>query len=147
MRVVWKKLLPEARVPTRAHENDAGYDLYTAETFVTRLDWRSLDTPAPQHIRTGIAVAMPPGYWLEIVPRSSTFRRYGIVIGRAIIDEGFRGELFVTANEGVCYPITVYAGTRVAQVIFHKVVEVEWEEVDELPPSERGENGWGSTGE
>jgi dUTP pyrophosphatase len=128
---------PEA--PTRAHETDAGWDLMTIEPAVVRPGERVL-------VRTGIAIAMPPGWWGRIVGRSSTWHNWQLQVTEGVIDAGYRGELFIGLYNPGMGPCRVPEGHRLAQLIFLPVPAVHWQERPELPDSERGDNGFGSSG-
>lgn len=149
--VQFKKVDDRAIVPRNAYGNDAGWDLFALETSVC---YRH----TPTDIRTGIAIALPDGYFARIVHRSSAPRKKGIMVLEGIIDAGFRGELFAcafawTANyeamEGTPFdqaPIIVQPGESIAQLIIQEVRPVRFQEVSELPESLRGEKGFGSSG-
>lgn len=126
--------------PTRAYEGDAGFDLYAS---------RSLVIPAGgfADVHTDIAIALPPSLWCRVVSRSSTSRRHGLLVAEGIIDTGYRGEMFfgVWNMNKVEFPVN--AGDRLAQLILMQhVAPVAWKQVDELPKSERGARGFGSSG-
>lgn len=137
--VMWTRLGRGAVVPTRGISNDTGYDLTTVE-----------DTMIPANsfadIKTNVAIGPPPGYWCRIVGRSSSLRKHNILVNEGIIDEGYRGELFVGVWNLKGSPTTLRAGTRIAQLIFHPRVNVDFLEVDQLSESVRGASGFGSTG-
>lgn len=127
------------RQPTKSHEGDAGYDLYVSEdTYIEPHSFRD--------IQTSLKIAMPPGVWGRIVGRSSTVRRKGLMVVEGVIDQGYRGELFFGVFNLSAQTVPIAAGERLAQLILHLVVETEWEKVNELAPSDRGERGFGSTG-
>lgn len=151
MQIEYIKLDPRATVPRNAYEYDAGWDLFALE-----------DTDVNKYgivdVRTGIAVAIPEGYYGRIVARSSTWRKRGLGIVEGIIDSGFRGELFCGAfvmrpigltEVGRPVPMAVpwvTAGDSIAQLIIQRVPLIEWKEAKALPPSHRGESGFGSSG-
>lgn len=129
-----------ARVPTKGYgEEDAGFDLYAAESVAVL-------SGAHEDVATGIAIAPPPGYWARIVARSSTSRQYGLHVVEGIIDNGWRGELFVNVHNPGLHTRLIEAGQRVAQLIFHKIEHGVFEVVEDLPASLRGSRGFGSTG-
>jgi dUTP pyrophosphatase len=99
-------------------------------------------------VSTGIAVAIAPGYEGQVRPRSGLAHRHGISIVNApgTIDADYRGELKVILVNLGDEPFEVVHGQRVAQLVIAPVAVVPVEEVDELPPAERGERGFGSTG-
>jgi dUTP pyrophosphatase len=100
-------------------------------------------------VGTGISLAVPEGYAAFVVPRSGLAAKHGITIVNApgTVDAGYRGELRVTLlNTDRDEPYTIAPGDRIAQVIIMPVTSARFIPVDELPPSERGERGFGSSG-
>lgn len=132
---------PAAQIPVRPHDGDAGFDLFVCED-VTIQPGTFCD------VRTGIAIALPEGYFARIVGRSSTIRRRKLLATEGIIDSGFRGELFSAVWNMDTQPVTVRAGERISQLIIQKIVAPRWVELadGELPDSSRGELGFGSSG-
>lgn len=139
LEVIWTRLDPHAPPPTKAHEDDAGFDLTIIEDA---LIWPN-DSDL---VRTGLAIAMPPGWWARIVGRSSTWRNRHLMVMEGVIDAGFRGELYVGLFNPTMTPQQVRAGDRLAQLLFLPVPSVHWSERPALPDSERGANGFGSSG-
>lgn len=136
-----KKLQKEARLPSRASDFDAGYDLYSLEDGVVycHVHRRVL-------IKTGVSVAIPKGYYGRIAPRSGLALRDGIGVLGGVIDSGYRGEVGVILVNSGAQDFNFYKGDRVAQLIIEKCYDVEWEECENLDDSDRGEGGFGSTG-
>lgn len=135
VRVLFKRLHPAARLPSRAHETDGAYDVYLTEDA----------TVAPgeaTRLALGFAAAIPDGYFVRLTGRSSTqfFIRDGLV------DSGFRGEWRIAAQNVGREPLSLKAGDRIGQLVVHEVIDVDWEEVEELPVSDRGAKGFGSSG-
>ena len=133
-------LLPDSgnpRVPTKAHEGDAGWDLYSSRD-VTILPRRYYNVP------TGIAVAIPTGYFGHMVGRSG-HTRDGLLVRPAVIDAGYRGELFVIAFNDTDMDLEVHGGTRICQMVLLPVPDIEWQHVVALTPSMRGTRGFGSS--
>jgi dUTP pyrophosphatase len=134
-------LRPGARVPARTRPGDAGYDLYSAEGFSL---W-----PGERHtVPTGVAIALPPGVAGLVVPRSGLAARHGISVvnGPGLIDPNYRGEIrVVLVNHGDAR-FEAAAGDRIAQLVLIPFLTPDALVVDELPPTERGENGFGSSG-
>lgn len=128
-----------AILPRGGYYGDAGLDLHVVGEHVLQPGERK-DVPS------GIKVELPPGVWAEIEGRSSTLRKRGLKVHRGIIDQGYRGELFSFVENVIGEPIRITEGERVAQFIPHPVYEVQVTLVDRVAPSERGENGFGSTG-
>lgn len=133
------RLDPEAELPFRAHDTDAGFDLICTQSR-TLLPGDTID------VSTGIAIAMPPGWWGRIVGRSSTMRKRGLLVIEGVIDAGFRGELFTCVHNPNDHTVLVESGERLAQLIFLPVPAVHWQEVKVLSESSRGVNGFGSSG-
>jgi dUTP pyrophosphatase len=130
-------------LPVYATEGAAGMDLLAAVT-----EPMSIAPGQRTLIPTGLAIALPAGYELQIRPRSGLALRNGIVLPNSpgTIDEDYRGEIQVivlnTGNE----PFRVERGTRIAQAVLAPVVRVAWNEVADLDVTTRNEGGFGSTG-
>ena len=136
-----RRLRPDATLPGRAYEGDAGFDLVACESAV-------LDPGERAVIPIGIAVEIPDGYAGFVQPRSGLASRHGITIVNTpgLVDSGYRGELMVVLhNTDRTEPFVVEAGMRIAQLVVLPIPEVELVEVDELPASERGARGFGSS--
>ena len=137
-----KRLHPDAILPSRAYAGDAGLDLHAVESL-------TLAPGARASVGTGIAVAIPEGQGGLVLPRSGLAARSGIALVNApgLIDAGYRGEIRVlllnTDREQAC---EIAAGDRIAQLVLVRLELPGTVEVDELPPSERGEGGFGSSG-
>ncbi len=128
--------------PSYAHEDDAGADLAVAEDVVIPPGERRL-------VGTGIAVAIPEGWVGLIHPRSGLAARHGLTIVNApgTIDAGFRGEIKICLlNTDLREPVVLTRGDLVAQLLVQRVGRAWFTVVDELPASERGERGYGSSG-
>ena len=140
--VAVKKVRSGAVVPARAYQGDAGMDLAACERVELPPGARAL-------VPTGLAVAIPEGYAGYVQPRSGLAARHGISIVNTpgLVDSGYRGELLVNlVNHDGAETFVVEPGMRIAQLVVLPVPAVELVEVDELPGSERGEGGFGSTG-
>lgn len=141
------RLDPELPLPTRAHDGDAGVDLFSAEDV-------TLDPGRRALVRTGVAVAIPFGMVGLVHPRSGLAARVGlsIVNSPGTIDAGYRGEIKVSLiNLDPTEPIVVHRGDRIAQLLVQRVELVELVEVssfDEagLAETSRGDGGHGSSG-
>ena len=135
------RLRPEATIPERAYEGDAGLDLAACERV-------ELGPGERATVGTGLAVAIPEGHAGFVQPRSGLAARHGIAIVNSpgLIDEGYRGELrVVLLNTDAKERFVVEPGMRIAQLVVLAVPELELLEVDELPASERGVRGFGSS--
>ena len=136
-----RRLRDDAVVPERAYAGDAGLDLAACERVELAPGGRAT-------VGTGIAVAIPDGYAGFIQPRSGLAAKNGITIVNApgLVDSGYRGELkVILLNTGERDAFVVEPGMRIAQLVVLPVPEVELVEVDELPASERGVRGFGSS--
>ena len=136
-----QRLRPDAVVPERAYTGDAGLDLSSCERVELAPGERAL-------IGTGLAVAIPEGYAGFVQPRSGLAARHGLTIVNSpgLVDSGYRGELRVALlNTDGSEPFVVEPGMRIAQLVVLPVPELELVEVDELPSSERGVRGFGSS--
>ena len=132
---------PGARVPERAYAGDAGLDLAACEQLELGPGERAL-------VPTGLAVAIPEGYAGFVQPRSGLAARDGITVVNSpgLIDSGYRGEIqVVLLNTDQERTFTAEAGDRIAQLVVLPVPALSVREVDELPPSERGVRGFGSS--
>jgi dUTP diphosphatase len=137
-----QRLSPEAVLPGRAYHGDAGLDLAACERV-------ELAPGARAVVGTGLAVAIPEGYAGFVQPRSGLADRHGITIVNSpgLIDSGYRGELkVILLNTDTEHAFVVEPGMRIAQLVVLDVPEVELEEVEELPATERGVRGHGSSG-
>ncbi len=141
LRVLVRRLDATLPLPAYAQEGDAGLDLHAAETTVIQPGGRAL-------VPTGIALAIPPGYAGLVLPRSGLALRHGVTVLNApgLIDAGYRGEVKVLLTNPDRGPVTVARGERIAQLVLLRVERAELNEVAELPTSERGAGGFGSTG-
>ncbi len=130
-------------LPSYQTDGSAGVDLYAAvrEPVTLQPGERAL-------IPTGIRIALPPGYEAQVRPRSGLAARHGIGMVNApgTIDSDYRGEVQVILVNLGQEPFTIRRGERIAQMVVAPVVRVEWERVDELPPTSRGDGGFGHTG-
>ncbi|MEX2212007.1 MAG: dUTP diphosphatase [Gaiellaceae bacterium] len=135
------RLRPEAVLPSRAYEGDAGLDLSAAENVLLAPGERAT-------VGTGIAVAIPPGFAGFVQPRSGLAARHGLTIVNSpgLVDSGYRGEVMVVLLNTGAEPFAVEAGMRIAQLVVLAVAAVEPVEVGELPGSDRGGRGHGSSG-
>jgi dUTP pyrophosphatase len=137
-----RRLRADAVIPARAYHGDAGLDLAACERV-------ELDPGERAVVGTGLAVAIPEGYAGFVQPRSGLADRHGITIVNSpgLIDSGYRGELkVILLNTDSTHPFVVEPGMRVAQLVVVEVPGIELEEVDELPATERGVRGHGSSG-
>jgi dUTP pyrophosphatase len=135
------RLRPDAVVPARAYAGDAGLDLASCELVELAPGERAT-------VGTGLAVAIPEGHAGFVQPRSGLAMRHGIALVNSpgLIDSGYRGELrVVVLNTDRHETFTIEPGMRIAQLVVMRLPEFELVEVDELPGSERGIRGFGSS--
>jgi len=138
--LLYKRLNEYAKVPTRAEDGSAGYDLYyNGEPFTLPAGSRYL-------LPTGIALAIPRDRYGRIAPRSGLAFNYGIDVLAGVIDWSYRGEIKVLLLNTGDKDFDIKYGDRIAQLIIEKISTPELVEVQELPSSVRGAGGFGSTG-
>jgi len=139
--IAFRKLRDDAVVPTRAYDGDAGLDLSACERMVLLPGERAM-------VGTGLAVAVPHGYAGFVQPRSGLASRHGITIVNTpgLVDSGYRGELrVVLLNTDARDSFVVEPGMRIAQLVVVPIATADPIEVEELPESERGVRGFGSS--
>jgi len=136
------RLRDDAVLPSQAYEGDAGLDLAACERA-------ELAPGARAVVGTGVAVAIPDGYAGLVLPRSGLAARHGVTIVNApgLIDSGYRGEVkVILLNTDASEAFIVEPGMRIAQLVLVEAAAVQLVEVEELPASERGTAGFGSSG-
>lgn len=138
MNVRFKRLHPEAKIPTYAKPGDAGVDI----TAVSEISY-----PDRVVYQTGLAVEIPEGYLGLLMPRSSNVNK-DLILGNSLglIDSGYRGELSFVYKKTRPDAITYGVGQRVGQLVILPFPKINYVEADELSTTERGEGGYGSTG-
>ena len=140
--VLVKLLGASARLPERAYEHDAAYDLMAAEELVIEPLGRAV-------VGTGVALGLPQGLAALTLPRSGLAARHGISIVNApgLIDPGYRGEVrVILLNTDRHEAFRVAVGDRIAQLLFLPLTKVDLAATDELDQTERGPQGFGSSG-
>ncbi|MEZ3445538.1 MAG: dUTP diphosphatase [Lachnospiraceae bacterium] len=143
MKINIKKLTETAKIPTRQHKGDAGYDLYAdIQEPVT------IEPHTTKFIKTGVAIEIPDGYFGAIFARSGLATDYGLRPANCVgvCDSNYRGEYKVALHNDSAIARIVYPKDRIAQLIVMPYLNVEFNEVDELSDTERGDGGFGSTG-
>ena len=146
MKVKIKRIEDRAIIPSYANKGDAGFDLHSIDTINVPAD-------GTVRVRTGLTMAIPEGYELQIRPRSGLSFKSKIRISNSpgTIDSGYRGEILIlvdniSQNGAEAYRIN--AGDRIAQGVLKPIVKAEFEEVDDLDDdTERGTDGFGSSGD
>jgi dUTP pyrophosphatase len=142
MQLPMTKLKEEARLPSRAHEGDAGLDLYASESA-------HIGPGERWSVGTGVGVEIPEGHAGLVLPRSGLARDHGIALVNApgLIDSGYRGELRVLLlNTDPAETFRVEPGDRIAQLVLTPIATPEPVEAAELTESVRGRSGFGSSG-
>jgi deoxyuridine 5''-triphosphate nucleotidohydrolase (dut) len=140
--VLIQRLDPDLPPPAYAHPGDAGADLYAREDVELLPGERAV-------VPTGLAIALPDGYAAFVHPRSGLAARHGVTLVNApgTIDAGYRGEIKVTLiNTDTKNAVRLSRGDRIAQLVIQRVERARFHEVERLPGSVRGGNGFGSTG-
>lgn len=140
-KIMVKKLDSKAVIPQYQSVEAAGFDLHAIENGVVESRKTAL-------VKTGLAVALPAGYELQVRPRSGLALKHGITVlnSPGTVDSDYRGELMVILINHSDNDFVINAGDRIAQAVLKEVVQATFEEVEELGASERGEKGFGSTG-
>lgn len=137
-----KRLDAELPLPAYARADDAGLDLVAAENAELKPGERAA-------VRTGLAIAIPQGFAGFVHPRSGRALKEGLTVANApgTIDAGYRGEIkVILVNLDPEEPVYVARGEKIAQLVIQRVETADLLEVTELPSSDRGEGGFGSTG-
>ena len=151
MKLQVKRLSEDVKLPTKAYEGDAGWDLYSCEDVHVTMHFQSKSDLLEVH--TGVAVAIPEGYYGQIMCRSGLGRK-GWRVHPGVIDAGYRGEITIfiqnhrmtqhNMHEG--QKLDIKKGDKIAQMLILPVPHFELEVVEDLPESQRGEKGFGSSG-
>ena len=142
MELPFKRLDPLAELPAQAHEGDAGLDLCSTIDVEVLPGERAM-------VPTGLSVAIPGGHAGLVLPRSGLASRQGLTLTNApgLIDSGYRGEVTcAVVNLDRDQAVKIRRGDRIAQLVVVALPQILPSWVDELPPSSRGEGGFGSTG-
>jgi dUTP pyrophosphatase len=141
MKLKIKKLNEEAQIPKYATPGAAGFDLSAIETI-------GIGPGETKLVKTGLAVAVPIGYELQVRPRSGTSLKTGLRVANApgTVDSDYRGEVCVIMNNTGNEHYYIAKGDRIAQGVICPVFQVEFEETDTLDDTARGAGGFGSTG-
>lgn len=135
------KIAPGATMPTKAHDDDAGFDLTTIEDAI-------LDPGTSKVIRTGVSLEIPHGWCALVYSRSGFGFHYDVSLANSVgvIDSTYRGEILLKLINHGTKSIVINRGDRIAQLLFSHVPHVTLEPAETLTTTERGEAGFGSTG-
>jgi dUTP pyrophosphatase len=144
MKVDIKKLRADAVLPTRGSEQAAGYDLYAASAEAI-----GIKPHETVMVGTGLAAAIPEGYFGGVFARSGLASKRGLRPANCVgvVDSDYRGELIVALHNDSDEVKTIEAKERIAQLVIMPYLSIEFEEVEELDETKRGEGGFGSTGQ
>ncbi len=131
-----------AHIPQKAHEDDAGFDLYASEDYTLKAHGFGC-------VPTALSIELPDGYEAQVRPRSGLAAKYGVTVLNApgTIDAGYRGELKVILINHGEQEFAITAGMRIAQLIVSPVLPARFVEAAVLAESDRGDGGFGSSGE
>lgn len=135
----FKKLDPRALLPTRGSSFAAGLDLYSLEPLV-------LDPGQRMTARTGLAVAVPAGYYGRVAPRSGLASKQGLDVLAGVIDADYRGEIGCLLHNTGAETIALPEQSKICQLIIEKIITPAAVWADDLSNTERGSGGFGSTG-
>jgi dUTP pyrophosphatase len=139
-RLEFMRLHAGAKLPTRGSRYSAGLDLYAIESL-------AIPTRGRASVHTGLAVAVPHGFYGRVAPRSGLAVRHGLDVLAGVIDSDYRGEIICALINHGDEPLEIEAGMRVAQLIIESIATPEPTWSEDLSQTERGQGGFGSTGE
>ena len=141
MKLSFKRIHPDAVLPSYAHPGDAGMDVRSVEDLVIPAGGRVL-------VHTGLVAVIPDGYELQVRSRSGLALKSGVAVlnSPGTVDAGYRGEIGVILANFGDKDFSVAKGDKVAQLVFAPVVQPEIEETDTIDETDRGAGGFGSTG-
>jgi len=148
------RLRPEAKLPTRAHQTDAGLDVYYCPNSDKKL-YNTQDFYIPPKasrlLSTGIKVEIPYGFMLEIKNKSGMAYKRQLLVGACVIDPGYDGEVYINLHNIGAETQVIKAGDKIAQAVMIPIIHCGIEEVDTDQflnfHSRRGDSGFGSTGD
>ena len=151
-----KKLTETAKIPTKAHAEDAAFDLYADIPNDTFIPWGSTEERnglkilphTTIKVGTGVAMAIPNGYWGAIYARSGIATKQGLRPANAVgvVDSSYRGEIIVALHNDSSETQIIEHGQRIAQFMLAPVILTEFEEADNLDETSRGAEGFGDSG-
>ncbi len=135
-----KLLHHAARMPERKYDSDSGWDCFNCESV-------RIGPNAVAVVRLGFAVEAPPGYEIQLRPRSSSLLQRGLHVAFGTVDNGYRAEVCAAVYNTLEETQSLYLHERIAQMVIAPLPQVELVCVTELTESDRGAGGWGSTGQ
>lgn len=142
MKVKINRLVPHAKMPTKATRGSGAYDIYSTDELLLAPEGRYA-------FGTGLAMEIPDGFVALVCPRSGLAIKNGVTVLNApgVVDSDYRGEVkAIVINHDLREPLQVSKGDKIAQLLFVKAEAVEFEEAEELSSTQRGAGGFGSTG-
>lgn len=134
-----KKIHNDAKLPSYAHEGDAGLDIFSIETYKLKPGER-------KGFSTGICFELEPGFVALVWDKSGLAFKHGLKTLGGVIDSNYRGEIFIALLNTSEKEILIERGDKIAQVLIQPVVSAKIEEIHELTESQRGDKGFGSSG-
>ena len=139
--IIYIPLREGAHIPQKAHEDDAGFDLYASEDYTLKAHGFGC-------VPTALSIELPDGYEAQVRPRSGLAARHGVTVLNApgTIDAGYRGEVKVILINHGEEDFEITAGMRIAQMVISPVLQARFVEASSLTESDRGEGGFGSSG-
>ena len=148
VKIQFKKLYPDVKLPTQAYPGDAGFDVYAC-SYDERTNFTIKLQPNERVlVGCGFSMSLPYGWEAQVRPRSGLALKNGITVlnSPGTIDHSYTGQVGVILINHGKESVYIYSGDKIAQLVVAQVPQVEFEEVDELPQSERGQKGFGSSG-
>lgn len=134
------KLSPDAIIPSKATYGSVGFDLHSISNYIVMPGQRVV-------VSTGLRLLLPNNLYGRIAPRSGLAVKHGIGVGAGIIDSDYTGELRVVLfNHDPIQPYVIKSGYRIAQIIFGLALDIDVDEVTDIPNDETSRGGFGSTG-
>ena len=133
-----RRLSAKAQLPTRGSRDSAGWDLCSARDLVIPPNSRDV-------VDTDLAFVFPPGCYGRIAARSGLAKRSGVDVGAGVVDPDYRGGVAVLLFNHSRHYLHINRGDRIAQLVLERYVDAAMQEVSDLPPTQRGDQGFGST--
>lgn len=135
-----KKLVSHATLPVRGSSGAAGYDLHSTEGYVILPGQRAV-------VSTGLSFELPPGVYGRVAPRSGLAVKHGLQVGAGVVDPDYTGEVKVVLFNHDKNTFVIKPGYRIAQLVLERFETPDVEEVEVVSETDRGDNGFGSTGQ
>ena len=135
-----KKLVSHATLPVRSSSGAAGYDLHSSEGYVILPGQRAV-------VSTGLSFELPPGVYGRVAPRSGLAVKHGLQVGAGVVDPDYTGEVKVVLFNHDKNTFVIKPGYRIAQLVLERFETPDVEEVEVVAETDRGDNGFGSTGQ